>query len=59
MSKFNINNARLAIKGLFNLWVPVAVVMHWVAWDPIQVSLIQAASMGSVDIIFRVWQVGD
>ncbi len=57
-TKFSIDNARLAIKGLVTAWVPIAVALG-VIHDTQVAVLIMGASTVSVDLVFRVFGVGD
>ena len=59
MSNFDLNNLRLGLKTIINLWVPVAVLSGLVSWSPETVAVVAAASVGTIDAIFRVWRVGD
>lgn len=59
MTNFNVNNARLALKTLINLWVPVVVLTGLVSWSPETVAVVAAASVGTIDAVFRVWGVED
>ena len=58
-TKFSINNLRLALKTLVNLWVPVVVLTGIVNWSPEIVAVIAAASVGTIDALFRVISVSD
>lgn len=57
-TKFNIDNARLAIKGLVTAWVPIAVAVGLIH-DAQEAVLIMGASTVSIDLVFRVFGVGD
>lgn len=59
MTKFSMNNLRLALKTLINLWVPVVVLTGLVSWSPETVAVVAAASVGTIDALFRVISVGD
>lgn len=59
MNTFNINNLRLALKTVINLWVPVVVLSGLVSWSPETVAVVAAASVGTIDAVFRIWGVQD
>lgn len=59
MMKFDLNNLRLGLKTIINLWVPVVVLAGLVDWSPETVAVVAAASVGSIDALFRIWSVGE
>ena len=59
MTKFNLNNLRLALKTIVNLWVPVVVLSGLVDWSPETVAVVAAASVGTIDALFRVFSIED
>lgn len=60
MTTFNINNARLALKGFVTLWVPILVAIFPNLFPTtLSAVAIMAALTGSIDLLFRVWNVGD
>lgn len=58
MKNINVDNLRLALKGLVTLWVPIAVAMGLIH-DAQTATLVMGASVASVDLLFRVVQPGD
>ncbi len=58
MTKFNLDNVRLAIKGLATLWIPILAALGVIPANLASLG-IMAASTTSVDLIFRIWGVGD
>jgi hypothetical protein len=59
MKRFNTNAARLFLKGLVTAWVPFAIAMDAITWDPMAVSLLMGASTFTVDGFFWMFGVGE
>ena len=58
MTKFSLDNLRLAIKGLATLWIPILAATGIIPANLASMG-IMAASTASVDLLFRIWGIGD
>lgn len=59
-NKFSLNNLRLAAKGFVTLWVPIAVAIFPDLFPTtLGAVAVMAALTGSIDLLFRIWNIGD
>ncbi len=60
MTKAQANNLRLAIKTMVTLWVPIVVAIFPDLFpSTLSAVAVMGASTGTIDALFRVFDVGD
>lgn len=58
MTKAKLDTIRLAIKGLFAVWMPILLLLSPELLTAVAATAIMGAFAFSVDVLFRIWDVG-